>query len=231
MKFRKILISTLILISGITIYSPAMAKDNPTTPNDGRCWYYSCGTCDNGTVMMCTNVSGCPVNMCSDITLPNKNTQKKSKNNNNQLVALKMYWNSKRGDNVTCGTAQCRKSQQKTGGYRYLRVEGCAFKTHKPGTIPLVLYWSPQRTDNVTVANTRSRAEQVNTGGYRYVRVEGYIYKHKQKGTIPLQLYWFAGRTDNATVGSAKSILSQRKTRGMSFIRTEGYIYPASKCN
>lgn len=38
--------------------------------DDGICWYYSCGTCPDGTVMMCTDVIGCPSTMCSDIVLP-----------------------------------------------------------------------------------------------------------------------------------------------------------------
>jgi hypothetical protein len=147
-----------------------------------------------------------------------------------ELVPLEMYWSQQRGDNVTCGTAACRQAQIRTGGYRYLRVEGCAFRTQEAGTIPLVLYWHPKRKDNVTVATSRSRAEQVNTGGYRFVRVEGYIYKHKRQGTIPLKLYWYPKRTDNATVAAARSIAAQNNTKGMSYIRTEGYIYPASKC-
>ena len=147
-----------------------------------------------------------------------------------ELIPLEMYWSLQRGDNITCGTVACRQAVINTGGYRYLRVEGCALRAREAGTIPLMLYWHPKRKDNVTVASAKSRAEQVNTGGYRLVRIEGYIYKHKRKGTIPLKLYWYPKRTDNATVAAAKSIAAQNNTKGMSYIRTEGYIYPASKC-
>ncbi len=148
----------------------------------------------------------------------------------NQLVPLKSYWSNQRGDNVTCGTNQCIQSQLGSKMYRYLRVEGCVFKTHVQGTIPLVLYWNPTRKDNVTVASSTSRQEQVKTGGYSYVRTEGYIYKRKQSGTIPLKLYWYPKRTDNATVAAKESVAAQNNTPGMSYIRTEGYIYPASNC-
>jgi hypothetical protein len=148
----------------------------------------------------------------------------------NQLIPLESYWSKQRGDNVTCGTEKCHQAVLNTGGYRYLRVEGCASNAQVPGTIPLVLYWHSGRKDNVTVASSKSRAEQVNTGGYRYVRVEGYIYKQQQKGTVPLKLYWYAKRSDNATVASEEGIADQENTKGMSFIRTEGYVYPASNC-
>ena len=146
------------------------------------------------------------------------------------LVPLEIYWSKGRGDNVTCGTEACRRAQVNTGGYRYLRVEGCAFARPVPGPIPLVLYWSNQRKDNVTVANRRSRQEQENAGSYKYVRVEGYVYKDQVPGTIPLWLYWYGKRSDNATVASNKGVSDQRKTKGMQRIRVEGYVYPASRC-
>lgn len=59
----------------------------------------------------------------------------------NQLVPLESYWSKQRGDNVLCGTEKCHQAVLNTGGYRYLRVEGCAFNTQVPGTIPLVLFW------------------------------------------------------------------------------------------
>jgi hypothetical protein len=34
------------------------------------CLYYSCGTCSDGSVMLCTDVLGCPPDLCSDIFLP-----------------------------------------------------------------------------------------------------------------------------------------------------------------
>lgn len=37
---------------------------------DGICWYYSCGTCSDGSVMLCTDVIGCPPDLCTDISLP-----------------------------------------------------------------------------------------------------------------------------------------------------------------
>jgi hypothetical protein len=34
------------------------------------CLYYSCGTCSDGTVMLCSDIIGCPPDLCSDIVLP-----------------------------------------------------------------------------------------------------------------------------------------------------------------
>jgi hypothetical protein len=148
----------------------------------------------------------------------------------NEMVPLKSYWSSKRGDNVLCGTKQCIQAQSGSNVYRYLRVEGCAFKTQVQGTIPLVLYWNPTREDNVSVASNASRQAQEKTGGYRKVRTEAYVYKQKQSGTIPLKLFWYPKRTDNATVAATESVAAQNNTAGMSYVRTEGYVYPASSC-
>lgn len=37
---------------------------------DGRCWYYSCGTCSDGSVMFCSDTIGCPPSTCTDLQLP-----------------------------------------------------------------------------------------------------------------------------------------------------------------
>jgi hypothetical protein len=34
------------------------------------CLYYSCGTCSDGTVMLCSDMPGCPPDLCTDIVLP-----------------------------------------------------------------------------------------------------------------------------------------------------------------
>jgi len=131
-----------------------------------------------------------------------------------ELVPLEMYWSKQRGDNVTCGTEACRRAQVNTGGYRYLRVEGCVFDRRIEGT----------------VASARSRREQENAGTYRYVRVEGYIFKKRMPKTVPLWLYWYGKRSDNATVASSEGIRDQGRTKGMQRVRVEGYVYPASAC-
>lgn len=68
---KKYLISAAILLA-LPFAQPTFSAESNSQGGGGRCMYYSCGTCGDGTVMMCTDVRGCPVNMCSDITLPSK---------------------------------------------------------------------------------------------------------------------------------------------------------------
>ena len=90
-----------------------------------------------------------------------------------EIVPLKLYWNSERGDNFTTATTQGERDA-KAAGYSFIRVEGYIYSKQQPGTVPFKLYWSSERGDNFTTA-TEQGERDAKAAKYPFIRVEGYV--------------------------------------------------------
>jgi hypothetical protein len=169
----------------------------------------------------------------SSITLYYKNGKATAIFNENKaapvsdLVPLKLFWNQRREDNFATGTSDGSASA-KDDGYRFIRTEGCVFRTQKPGTVPLKLYYNVKREDNFITATGVGERSARETG-YIFIRVEGYVYPNKQSGTVPLNLYYNVEREDNYSAGTGIGDASAIDD-GYLFIRVEGYVFPAERC-
>lgn len=145
----------------------------------------------------------------------------------NDLVPLKLFWNQQREDNFSTGTSDGSISA-KEDGYRFIRTEGCVFRTQQPGTVPLKLYYNVKREDNfITATSVGERSARED--GYIFIRIEGYVYPSKKSGTVPLNLFYNVEREDNYSPGTGIGD-SSAIDDGYLFIRVEGYIFPAERC-
>jgi hypothetical protein len=138
-------------------------------------------------------------------------------------TALKLFWSPARGDNFTETTADGERDAL-AAGYVFLRLEGYAFPSSQPDTVPLRLYWNSFRGDNLTIA-TADGEKSAQDAGYTYVRDEGYVYPDEQPGTIPLKLFWSPERADNFTTATAQGE-QDALNAGYQFVRVEGYVSP-----
>lgn len=143
------------------------------------------------------------------------------------LVPLKLFWNQQREDNFLTGTSEGSNSA-KEAGYKFIRTEGCVFKTQMSGTVPLKLYYNVKREDNFITATNASEKSAKETG-YIFIRIEGYVYPSKKSETVPLNLYYDVKREDNYSAGTGIGDASAIDS-GYLFIRVEGYVFPAERC-
>ncbi len=143
-----------------------------------------------------------------------------------EIVPLKLYWSSQRGDNFTTATAR-GEQDAKAAGYPFIRVEGYIYSKQQSGTVPLKLYWSSQRGDNFVTATSQGEKDAI-SAKYQFIRTEGYVYSKKQPGTVPLKLYWSSQRGDNFTTATAQGE-QDAKAAGYSFVRVAGYVIPACR--
>jgi hypothetical protein len=138
-------------------------------------------------------------------------------------TALKLYWSPERGDNFTEITADGERDAL-AAGYVFMRIEGYAFPSSQPNTVPLRLYWSSFRGDNFTTA-TPDGEKSALEAGYTYIRDEGYVYPDQQPGTVPLKLFWSPERANNFTTATAQGE-QDALNAGYQLVRVEGYVPP-----
>jgi hypothetical protein len=138
-------------------------------------------------------------------------------------TALKLYYDPVRGDNFTESTADGQRDAQ-AAQYLFIRLEGYAFPSSQPGTVPLRLYWNSFRGDNLTTATPEGEKSALEAG-YNYIRDEGYVLADQQPGTVPLKLFWSPERADNFATATAQGE-QDALTAGYQFIRVEGYVSP-----
>jgi hypothetical protein len=137
--------------------------------------------------------------------------------------AIKLYWSPNRQDNHTVISA-ASEAASIGSGYHFVRIEGYAFESSKPNTVPLKAYWHAGRGDNGLVATEDGNRDHRGSG-YSFVRDEGYVLKNEEPNTVPLKLFWNSQRGDNFTTSSPvgeKSALDA----GYRFIRVEGWVSP-----
>ena len=91
-------------------------------------------------------------------------------------VALKVYWNPAKQDNLIATADLGENVVKKDMGYRFYKDLGYVYANPGSGRIPLKLYFSSKRGDCLTTATSAAQEAALKLG-YRFVGDVGYVLK------------------------------------------------------